>query len=121
MSMKLTENKLIFFERILEAIEKRATFCSDYIYKAKIPSVHNEHLDSLEVGGVTTVKKWMRGEYYYTTFPTECLWDDDALIQYRLKKDEKEQHRILQDIEDRRQQELQTLQRLREKYEGSQT
>lgn len=116
MTFKLTKNKLIFFEHILEAIEERATFCSDYIYQTKTPSVHNEHFDSLEVGGITTVKKWLRGEYYYTTFPTECLYNNEALIRYRLSKEEGEHQKVLQEQETQTQNELKMLRRLAEKY-----
>ncbi len=119
--MKITRQKLIWFEQIQEEIEKRMTQIADYIYRAKIPSNRQEEIGSIEVGnerfpGKTTSKKWIRSEYSYTTYPTELLWDDEALIRYR---DEQDKFKILQ-IEQRKHEdarkELNELNRLLEKH-----
>lgn len=119
--MKLTRQKLLWFEQMWEEIEKRATLCTDYIGRVKIPSVHNEHLSSLEVGngrfrGDTVVKKYIRGEDNYLTFPTDCLYSDEALVRYREEKESGAQRRVQQEQDAKIQEELRLLKKLKEKY-----
>jgi len=118
---KLTRKKLLFFEEIFQLIEKRATVCLNYIYRVQNPSVHTEEFESMEVGnerfpGMTTTKRWVRGEYNYLTFPTDCLYDEDALIRYR---EEREKNEIIKNEAVKAQEtqrEIQQLKRLVEKY-----
>jgi hypothetical protein len=122
--MKLTYKKLVWFQAMLEEIEKRGTVCTDYIYHAKYPSNSREELSVMEPGtdrfpGTTTMKKWLRGEYSFTTFPTKCLWDDEALIRYREEKEKGEKRQLLEKAEAQKQRDLQTLKKLQEKYPES--
>ena len=120
--MKLTRKKLIWFEQMKDAIEERATFCTGYIHRRKIPASFNEKLSTMEVGGtpkypgVTTVYKYIRGENNYLSFPTECLYSDEALARYRDEKEAGEQRRVIQEAEAKKQEELRMLARMKEKH-----
>jgi hypothetical protein len=119
--MKLTRKKLIWFGQMWEAIEERATLVTDYVGRVKIPSVHKEHLSSIEVGneyfrGETVVKRYVRGENNYLTFPTQALYDDEYLVRYRQDKEDVERRRETQYIEEQTQEALRTLHNLEEKY-----
>ena len=119
--MKLTRKKLIWFEQMKDAIEERATFALDYIFRVKIPSSTTEHLSSMDVGtpkypGHTTVYKYIRGENNYLSFPTACLYSDTALVRYREEKEAGEERRVIQEAETKKAEELRILQKLKEKY-----
>lgn len=114
--MKLTQNKLIFFERILQAIEERATFVTAYLAKVKTTSLSYENFSSMQVGGQTSVYRCIRGENNYLSFPTELLYSDEALARYRTEKDESEQRRVLQQKEADKQAELRLLNKLLTKH-----
>ena len=114
--MKLTRKKLIWFEQMLEAIEKRATFVVNFIARGKNPPAHTENFSSMEVGGATTVSMYIRGENNYFTFPTDLLYSDEALIRYRDEKEVGEKQRIANQKESEKAREINALKKLAEKY-----
>ena len=120
--MKITLKKLHWFTEMQEAIEERATFCLDYIHRKKIPSVSNERLSSIEAYGTekypakTVVYKYICGENNYITIPTKLLYDNEALVKYRNEKEAGEKREIVQQKENKEDEELRMLKRLAEKY-----
>ena len=110
--MEITQQKLNWFMEMLTDIESRGTYCIDKLLKKSTPSSFREEFDN--TNGVSVVfKKWIRGEYCYTSLPARCMWDDEFLEQWVTEQHTKENRRK----EDLERSERAQLEMLKSKYE----
>ena len=110
--MEITQQKLNWFMEMLTDIESRGTHCIDKLLKKSIQSSFTEEFDN--TNGVSIVfKKWIRGEYCYTSLPARCMWDDEFLEQWVTEQHTKENRRK----EDLERSERAQLEMLKQKYE----